>query len=145
MADTGASNAAGDNAGSSTATTTSLAYNIRWIQKTFTSRPITESLLAPERESGNISTNDYEAATNFLPGFHRHYPVRLSVPSYNTYAKHLSLAPWLYLCFPPHLCVPKSFLDKVAHLCIPDHCLFRWLHRRPLHDDVCACQLRSFD
>lgn len=53
----------------------SLRYNIRWIEHTFTSRAVTESLLSPERESGNITTNDYEAATTFLPGFHRHYRV----------------------------------------------------------------------
>jgi len=50
-----------------------LKYNVRWMENTFGSRSVTEALLSPERESGNITPNDYEAATNFLPGFHRHY------------------------------------------------------------------------
>lgn len=53
----------------------SLNYNITWIDRTFHSRSVTEALLAPERESGNISHNDYELATRFLPGPHRHYSV----------------------------------------------------------------------
>ncbi|KAG5648069.1 hypothetical protein DXG03_007104 [Asterophora parasitica] len=50
-----------------------LRYNIRWVESTFSSLATTESLLAPERDAGTISSNDYTAATNFLPGFHRHY------------------------------------------------------------------------
>lgn len=53
----------------------SLNYNITWIDRTFHSRAVTEALLAPERDSGNISHNDYELATRFLPGLHRHYSV----------------------------------------------------------------------
>ncbi|KAF9460803.1 hypothetical protein BDZ94DRAFT_1222422 [Collybia nuda] len=80
----------------------SLRYNIRWVEHTFTSRNITESLLSPERESGNITTNDYEAATAFLPGFHRHYrligstvaiPLTLAFrqPTWNTRRTYLFL------------------------------------------------------
>jgi hypothetical protein len=54
-----------------------LKYNVRWIEHTFTSRLVTESLLSPERESGNITTNDYEAATAFFPGPTRRYGVCL--------------------------------------------------------------------
>lgn len=53
-----------------------LKYNLAWIESTFKSRPNTEILLAPEREEGNLTTNDYELATRFLPGPHRYYPVR---------------------------------------------------------------------
>lgn len=51
----------------------SLKYNIRWVERTFTSSAKTEALLAPERE--NLASHDYDAAINFLPGFHRHYKV----------------------------------------------------------------------
>ncbi|KDQ30701.1 hypothetical protein PLEOSDRAFT_1096030 [Pleurotus ostreatus PC15] len=51
-----------------------LKYNLAWIEGTFKSRPNTELLLAPEREEGNLTTNDYELATRFLPGPHRYYP-----------------------------------------------------------------------
>lgn len=56
--------------------TTPLRYNVRWVERTFTTKHITESLLAPERVSGNITDRDYDAATKFFPGFHRHYRVR---------------------------------------------------------------------
>ncbi|KAK2461843.1 hypothetical protein APHAL10511_006306 [Amanita phalloides] len=50
-----------------------LNYNITWIEQTFRSRSVTETLLGPEHESGNITTNDYHLATRFLPGPHRYY------------------------------------------------------------------------
>ncbi|KAG6888677.1 hypothetical protein C0995_006667 [Termitomyces sp. Mi166 len=50
-----------------------LAYNIRWAARTFTDRPTTEALLAPEREAGNVSSNDYEAAAQFSAGSHRKF------------------------------------------------------------------------
>lgn len=56
-----------------------LKYNVRWIEQTFTSPSVTESLLSPERESGNITTNDYEAATRFFPGPKRRYHVRFFI------------------------------------------------------------------
>lgn len=59
--------------------TSTLNYNIRWIEQTFHSLSLTESLLSPERESGNLTTNDYELAIRFLPGFHRHYRVQLPI------------------------------------------------------------------
>lgn len=43
--------------------------------RTFNSRARVESLLGPELAAGNISSHDYEAAINFLPGFHRYYGV----------------------------------------------------------------------
>jgi len=51
-----------------------LNYNIDWAERTFHSRAVTEALLGPERESGNITTKDYELAVRFLPGY-RHYRV----------------------------------------------------------------------
>lgn len=64
-----------------------LYYNILWIERIFRSHAVTEALLAPERESGNITTHDYELAMRFLPGHHRHYRVlthlsTLPVPSH---------------------------------------------------------------
>ncbi|KAF8168010.1 hypothetical protein B0H34DRAFT_670296 [Crassisporium funariophilum] len=51
-----------------------LKYNIKWMKSTFNSRPTTEALLAPERESGNLNLHDYETAVDFLPaGYHRKY------------------------------------------------------------------------
>ncbi|KAF8974013.1 hypothetical protein BDZ97DRAFT_1777987 [Flammula alnicola] len=41
----------------------------------FRSKTITEALLSPEREAGNITPHDYEASLNFLPNYHRQYPV----------------------------------------------------------------------
>jgi hypothetical protein len=57
-----------------------LHYNIRWMYSAFRSRAAAETLLSPERESGNLTSRDYDDAIQFLPGPHRHYPVR-SLPS----------------------------------------------------------------
>ena len=53
-----------------------LDYNVNWMYSTFTSRAVAEALLSPERESGNLTSRDYDAAIQFLPGNHRHYQVR---------------------------------------------------------------------
>lgn len=53
-----------------------LHYNINWMDSVFRSRARTEALLSPERESGNLTTRDYDAAIQFLPGTHHYYPVR---------------------------------------------------------------------
>ncbi|KNZ71446.1 hypothetical protein J132_09900 [Termitomyces sp. J132] len=50
-----------------------LSYNIAWAQRTFSDRPTTEALLAPERDAGNVSFNDYQAAARFFAGSHRLY------------------------------------------------------------------------
>jgi len=42
-------------------------YSIRWLETVFTSKAVTEELLSPERENGNLTTNDYERAIDFLP------------------------------------------------------------------------------
>jgi hypothetical protein len=55
---------------------TKIDYNLKWMDRTFSSQLATQSLLSPERENGNITTHDYELATAFLPGLHRHYRVR---------------------------------------------------------------------
>ncbi|KAF9569660.1 hypothetical protein CPC08DRAFT_652539 [Agrocybe pediades] len=43
------------------------------MDRTFRSKAITESLLAPERDKGNITYRDYDASLQFLPGMHRYY------------------------------------------------------------------------
>lgn len=53
-----------------------LHYNINWMDSVFRSRARAEALLSPERESGNLTTRDYDAAIQFLPGTHHYYPVR---------------------------------------------------------------------
>lgn len=50
-----------------------MEYNPVWIDRTFKSRQLTESLLAPEREAGLLTTHDYDAALSFFPDFHRRY------------------------------------------------------------------------
>jgi len=52
-----------------------LRYNINWMDSVFRSRARAEALLSPERESGNLTTRDYEAAIQFLPGTHHYYPI----------------------------------------------------------------------
>lgn len=53
-----------------------LPYNVDWMESAFKSRTATEALLSPERELGNLTSRDYDDAIQFLPGNHRHYPVR---------------------------------------------------------------------
>ncbi|KAJ3568795.1 hypothetical protein NP233_g5470 [Leucocoprinus birnbaumii] len=55
-----------------------LNYNVRWMTNSFSNRSKVESLLGPEHSAGNISRHDYDAAINFLPGFHRFYALFLS-------------------------------------------------------------------
>ncbi|KAG6911892.1 hypothetical protein DXG01_000139 [Tephrocybe rancida] len=50
-----------------------LNYNLRWIERTFNSRAATEALLAPEREAGNVSHNDYDAAVQFSTSVYPYY------------------------------------------------------------------------
>ncbi|KAG6842578.1 hypothetical protein C0991_000104 [Blastosporella zonata] len=50
-----------------------LNYNLRWIERTFGSRTATEALLTPERDAGNVSHNDYNAAVNFAAGSYPYY------------------------------------------------------------------------
>ncbi|KAF8640929.1 hypothetical protein AX17_000576 [Amanita inopinata Kibby_2008] len=78
----------------------SLTYNIRWIENTFDSHPTTETLLAPQRESGNITTNDYELATRFLPASHRHYRI----------IGGLAAIPVVYAFRKPGWSTPKSYI-----------------------------------
>ncbi|KIM48116.1 hypothetical protein M413DRAFT_439827 [Hebeloma cylindrosporum] len=49
-------------------------YNVRWMDSVFKSRDTTEALLSPQREAGNLTSHDYDASLNFLPGYHRYYP-----------------------------------------------------------------------
>ncbi|KAG6897344.1 hypothetical protein C0992_002270 [Termitomyces sp. T32_za158] len=44
-----------------------------WAHRTLADRHSTETLLAPEREAGNVSPHDYEAAVQFSQGPHRFY------------------------------------------------------------------------
>ncbi|KAG6845764.1 hypothetical protein H0H87_003818 [Tephrocybe sp. NHM501043] len=48
-----------------------LNYNLRWIERSFSTRPATEALLAPQRDAGHVSHADYDAALRFSAG---HYP-----------------------------------------------------------------------
>ena len=45
----------------------STIYSVGWVQLVFSSRTVTEELLLPEREGGNLTYADYEKAINFLP------------------------------------------------------------------------------
>ncbi|KAL0951068.1 hypothetical protein HGRIS_007806 [Hohenbuehelia grisea] len=51
-----------------------LRYNLRWLDETFASSATTEALLSLQRENGNLTTHDYELATDFLPGIHKYFP-----------------------------------------------------------------------
>ncbi|TFK77010.1 hypothetical protein BDN72DRAFT_22667 [Pluteus cervinus] len=51
----------------------SLRYNISWVERTFSSSSVAESLLRPERDAGNISPRDYDAAVHFFSGRHKFY------------------------------------------------------------------------
>jgi hypothetical protein len=48
---------------------------VLWLDRTFKSRSSTEALLRPDLESGLITEHDYQAAANFLPRWHRYWPV----------------------------------------------------------------------
>ncbi|KAG2159958.1 uncharacterized protein EDB93DRAFT_30480 [Suillus bovinus] len=52
-----------------------MSYPQQWLKSTFSSRPRTVELLQPELEKGVITKHDFELATRFLPGVHRHWPV----------------------------------------------------------------------
>lgn len=56
-----------------------LDYNPYWVDRNLTNRRSTEALLAPERDAGNVSPNDYEAAVEFSASPHRFYRVRHSL------------------------------------------------------------------
>ena len=118
---------------------TALRYNVRWIERTFTSRPVTESLLSPERESGNLTTNDYEAATNFFPGPSRRYQVGLMFRLLSAKRDVLAIDGWLHRCAPCHICGAQAQVDQYSHLSIHDHRLCRWCCRWPY--DVYFCTL----
>lgn len=56
-----------------------LPYYFKWMESTFSSRDKIDTLLAPERDAGNLSHRDYTIARNFLPYQHYlQYQVRLS-------------------------------------------------------------------
>ena len=107
---------------------TALRYNVRWIEHTFSSRPVTESLLSPERESGNLTTKDYEAATNFFPGPSRRYRVGLFMPLQFLSAKRgiITIGDWWHHCAPCYICRAQALVDQHTHLYIHDHRLCRW-------------------
>jgi len=47
-----------------------LPYYFKWMENTFTSHKTIETLLAPERDAGNLSQHDYSLAMRFLPWQH---------------------------------------------------------------------------
>ncbi|KAG2044746.1 hypothetical protein BDR03DRAFT_937151 [Suillus americanus] len=51
-----------------------MSYPLHWLQATFPSRSRAVELLQPELEKGVITKHDFELATRFLPGGHRHWP-----------------------------------------------------------------------
>ncbi|PPQ64379.1 hypothetical protein CVT26_002086 [Gymnopilus dilepis] len=52
-----------------------LLYNVSWSTRVFRSRTTTEALLSPEYEAGNLTSHDYNVSLDFLPGYHRYYPI----------------------------------------------------------------------
>ncbi|KAG6877639.1 hypothetical protein C0993_005348 [Termitomyces sp. T159_Od127] len=48
-------------------------YNFFQVQRTLAGRHAAETFLAPEREAGNVSPHDYDAAVQFSAGPHRFY------------------------------------------------------------------------
>ncbi|KAG1881766.1 hypothetical protein C8R48DRAFT_682144 [Suillus tomentosus] len=51
-----------------------MSYPQQWLKTTFSSRSRAVELLQPELEKGVITKHDFELATRFLPGGHRHWP-----------------------------------------------------------------------
>ncbi|KAG1755188.1 uncharacterized protein EDB91DRAFT_1233942 [Suillus paluster] len=51
-----------------------MSYPLHWLKTTFSSRTRTVELLQPELEKGVITQHDFDTATRFLPGGHRHWP-----------------------------------------------------------------------
>lgn len=50
-------------------------YPVQWLDGTFKTRSRTAELLRPDLEWGLITERDYNLARDFLPGYHRYYPV----------------------------------------------------------------------
>ncbi|KAA1467934.1 hypothetical protein DENSPDRAFT_926975 [Dentipellis sp. KUC8613] len=50
-------------------------YPLPWLEGTFYSRARTEALLRPELENGTITPHDFNAAVDFYPRSHRHWPI----------------------------------------------------------------------
>lgn len=122
-----------------------LRYNVRWIEHTFTSRAVTEALLSPERESGNITTKDYEAATNFFPGPTRRYRVGLLMSLPFQSAKHLALDGWWYRRPPRYVCCAQALVAQYSHLSVHDHRLCLWYSRWPYDVHFRTLELCSFN
>ncbi|KAG2366630.1 hypothetical protein BDR07DRAFT_1606825 [Suillus spraguei] len=51
-----------------------MSYPLHWLKSTFPSSSRAVELLQPELEKGVITKHDFELATRFLPGGHRHWP-----------------------------------------------------------------------
>ncbi|KAG0708957.1 hypothetical protein DFH29DRAFT_842741 [Suillus ampliporus] len=51
-----------------------MSYPLHWLKTTFSSRTRTVELLQPELEKGVITKHDFDLATTFLPGGHKHWP-----------------------------------------------------------------------
>ncbi|KDR85086.1 hypothetical protein GALMADRAFT_52070, partial [Galerina marginata CBS 339.88] len=52
-----------------------LAYNVAWMDRVFRSRATAEALLSPERDVGTLTQHDYDVSLQFLPDYHRYYPI----------------------------------------------------------------------
>ncbi|KAH7931089.1 hypothetical protein BV22DRAFT_1027852 [Leucogyrophana mollusca] len=55
-----------------------MSYPLHWLSTTFSSRTRTAELLQPEVENNVLSLHDFDLATTFLPGMHRHWPAMYS-------------------------------------------------------------------
>jgi hypothetical protein len=109
-----------------------LTYNVRWIEHTFTSPAVTEPLLAQERESGNITTNDYEAAIHFFPGPNRRYCVRLFIlPRFQSTQQLFPPVGWWPRRDPYHICFTQARLVQHSYLPLYGRLIPRWCCRRP--------------
>ncbi|KAG1761920.1 hypothetical protein EDD22DRAFT_894044 [Suillus occidentalis] len=51
-----------------------MSYPLHWLKTTFPSQSRAVELLQPELEKGVITKHDFDLATRFLPGGHRHWP-----------------------------------------------------------------------
>lgn len=125
-----------------------LNYNVRWIERTFSSPSVTQSLLSPERDAGNITTNDYEAAASFFPGPTRRYCVGL-LPLTHLYLYLINTlvidnCKYYFRCC--MLCSTQALVDHhSSNLSTRIWRLCHWFLHRAFHVHICTSPLCSFN
>lgn len=121
-----------------------LHYNVRWMDSVFKSKNTTEALLSPQREAGNLTAHDYDASINFLPGYHRHYPVCHQVAPFFLPASSCGI-PGARRSYGNNigLPVPKSEMDPVQSPGRHLYCWVRWLHLWKIGRHFCTLQLSA--